>query len=158
MKKYLVIALCLVMSIFFVSCTIEDTDPTDKTETKTEETAQTEEAKQVDIKIKSHSLSKDYADKDVLVIEYTFINNTDKANSFTLLCNDNIFQNGIECSNLVIGCDEVDSQKWLTDVKPGVEFTLKVGYLLNDLESPVEVEVTSLFGDEIYLEETINLK
>ncbi len=160
MKKLLIFALCIFMLVFFVSCTFEenptDTNPTDTNPT---DTAQTEEVKKdVDLTIKSHSLSKDYADKDVLVIEYTFVNNTDKANSFTLLCNDKVFQNGIECSNLVIGCDEIDSQKSLTDVKPGIEFTLTVGYLLNDLESPVEIEVTDLFGDVNYLQETIALK
>lgn len=113
--------------------------------------------KDVEITIAGTSLGKDYASKDILIVEYKFTNNTSKAESFTLLCQDKAFQNGIECSSSVIS-DAIDSQKQLNDVKPGTTYTLKVGYELQDVSSPVDIEITSLFGGEKYLTQQVKLK
>ena len=108
------------------------------------------------ITIVSHSLSKDYEDKDVLVIEYAYTNIEDEAMSFLHTCQNNVFQNGIECSSSVMGCDEIDIQPLYNDVQPGATYNIKVGYLLQDMTN-AHVVITDFFGNKTLLEETIDL-
>lgn len=129
-----------------------------------EESSSTEELSQDTVsdsefafEIVSTSLSKDYNNADVLVVEYNYTNNSDKATSFTFACQDKVFQNGIECDSTVIGCDEVDTQTELNDIQPGTTYTLKVGYHLQDTTTPVQIQVTDLFGTETFIDETITL-
>lgn len=83
-------------------------------------------------------------------------NTEDKEISFMAQFNDKVFQNGIECSSTVIGCDEIDSQKQMNDIQPGTVYNLKIGYLLQD-NTTANVVVSSLFGDTTYLNENIDL-
>lgn len=109
------------------------------------------------IKIADHKLSKDYAGKDVLVVNYEFYNGEKKAKGFSYMFTDKAFQNGVECDSTVIGCDDVDTQTQLNEVQPGISYTVYVGYHIADM-SDVEIEVTDLFGSNSYLNETISLK
>ncbi|MBD5143174.1 MAG: DUF5067 domain-containing protein [Oscillospiraceae bacterium] len=124
--------------------------------TTVEAISETESEQESNITIVSHSLSKDYEDKDVLVIEYAYTNVKDDATSFSFACQDSVFQNGIECSSTIFGCDEVDVQQQLNDVQPGVTYNLKVGYLLQDMTN-AHVVITDLFGNKTLLDETIDL-
>lgn len=108
------------------------------------------------VEIVSTAMSTDYEGKSVLVVEYNFTNNSDETKSFTFACQDKVFQNGIECDSSVIGCDDVDSQMQLTDIQPGTTYTLKVGYHAEP-GIPVDIQITSLFGDETYLEQTVEI-
>ena len=124
--------------------------------TTVEAISETESEQESNITIVSHSLSKDYEDEDVLVIEYAYTNVKDDATSFSFACQDSVFQNGIECSSTIFGCDEVDVQQQLNDVQPGVTYNLKVGYLLQDMTN-AHVVITDLFGNKTLLDETIDL-
>ena len=44
----------------------------------------------------------------------------------------------------------------LTDIQPGTTYTLKVGYHAES-GAPVDIQITSLFGDETYLEQTVEI-
>lgn len=114
------------------------------------------ETNETTVKILSWSLSKDFADADVLVVNYEFYNGDNKSNAFAYMFTDTAYQGGVECDDLVVGCDEVDAQTQLDKIKPGVAYTVKVGYHIKDM-SDVEVEVKSLFGNKEYLKETIKL-
>lgn len=129
----------------------------EETEKESEE-PETEAKKSDDspVKILSHSLSKDYNGKDVLVVEYSWTNTDDEETSFTFAVADKAFQNGVECDSTVIGCDEIDSQKQLADITPGTTLTLKVGYHISD-NTNVTIKCTDLFGSKTLLEETIDL-
>ena len=124
--------------------------------TTVEAISETESEQESNITIVSHSLSKDYEDEDVLVIEYAYTNVKDDATSFSFACQDSVFQNGIECSSTIFGCDEVDVQQQLNVVQPGVTYNLKVGYLLQDMTN-AHVVITDLFGNKTLLDETIDL-
>lgn len=130
--------------------TPEETVPektTEETETPTEES---------NISIVSHSIGKDYEGKDVLIIEYAWTNTDDDATSFSFAVQDKVYQNGIECSSTVIGCDEIDSQQQLNDVQPGTTYNLKVGYVLQDMTN-ANVVVTKTWSDDKLLDEIIEL-
>ena len=124
----------------------------EETEVPTEE-----ETSEFEFAIKSTSLSKNYDDTDVLVIEYDFTNNSDKATSFTFACQDTVFQDGVEGDSIKVICDDVDAQQQLNDIQPGKTYTLKVGYSVPDINKPVDVVITDLFGSETFLEQTIEL-
>ena len=130
-----------------------------ETEAQAETEAQTEKPAsdaKFAFEIVSTAMSTDYEGKSVLVVEYNFTNNSDETTSFTFACQDKVFQNGIECDSSVIGCDDVDSQMQLTDIQPGTTYTLKVGYHAES-GAPVDIQITSLFGDETYLEQTVEI-
>ena len=112
-------------------------------------------AESKDIKVASWKLSKDYNGKDVLVIEYEWTNTETEAANFMTTFTDTVYQNGVECSSTVIGCDDVDAQKQMNDVKPGVTYNIAVGYLLQD-KTDANVVVKKLFGDEV-INETVEL-
>ena len=142
--------------------TTEQITENETTQAETEELttietiSEAESEQESNITIVSHSLSRDYEDKDVLVIEYAYTNIKDDATSFSFACQDSVFQNGIECSSTIFGCDEVDVQQQLNDVQPGVTYNLKVGYLLQDMTN-AHVVITDLFGNKTLLDETIDL-
>ena len=139
--------------------TVAEAETQGETEAQAETEAQTEKPAsdaKFAFEIVSTAMSTDYEGKSVLVVEYNFTNNSDETTSFTFACRDKVFQNGIECDSSVIGCDDVDSQMQLTDIQPGTTYTLKVGYHAES-GAPVDIQITSLFGDETYLEQTVEV-
>ena len=129
--------------------TVAEAETQGETEAQAETEAQTEKPAsdaKFAFEIVSTAMSTDYEGKSVLVVEY----------NFTFACQDKVFQNGIECDSSVIGCDDVDSQMQLTDIQPGTTYTLKVGYHA-EAGAPVDIQITSLFGDETYLEQTVEI-
>lgn len=176
MKKFLMLICTLTMIISCVSCGESDEESSIATEVITETETETEEEmesavettvqeettepetktiKESNITIVSHSLGKDYEDKDILIIEYAYTNIEDEPTSFSFACQDSVFQNGVECSSTVI-CDEVDTQQQLNDVQPGITYNLKVAYSLQDMTNATVV-IKDLFGTETLLEQTIDL-
>lgn len=102
-------------------------------------------------------VAEDYAGDPVAVVTYTFTNNSDKATSFMVALRPQVFQNGVEL-NTAIGSDW-DSEKYMSDVKPGSSSTVEIGYSLED-KSDLTVEVTELisFNDTVLAESTFSLK
>lgn len=102
-----------------------------------------------DVKVLNYSIETDDLGKDFLLVEYEFTNHTEKAQSFAWSVNDKVFQNGIECDDLTVWSDLIDSNATQNEIKPEVQYTLKKGYLLADKESPVVIECSPLisFGD-----------
>lgn len=119
-------------------------------------TVQADDSQETYVKIVNHFLSKDYEDKDILVVEYEFYNGSDEPESFVWNFSDKAFQNGIECDDMVFGCDDIDSQRSMNEIQPGTTYTVSAGYHLSDM-SDVTIEVTDLFGDTKYISETISL-
>lgn len=166
--------LCMIAAIS-VGCTSEDSSESESAaESVAEESVETvedsseeeteapteapTEAQEFAFEITGTSLSKDYDDSDVLVVTYNFTNNSDSATSFSFACQDTAFQNGVECDSTIISCPEIDAQQQLNDIQPGTTYTLNVGYHLQDLTSPVTIQVTDLFGDETFLDQEITLQ
>lgn len=102
-----------------------------------------------DVKVLSYSIETDDLGKDFLLVEYEFTNHTDKSQSFAWSIDDKAFQNGVECDDLTVWSDLVDSNAAQNEIKPEVQYKLKKGYLLSDKESPVVIECSPLisFGD-----------
>ncbi len=162
MKKLIVLLLSVSLILCCAGCFSDDstggnTDGDTPSETKSTIAANDEsEKKDLEISVVSTRIGKDFEDKPILLVEYEFINHTEEANSFTFLCQDTAFQNGVECSNTVIS-DDVDSEQQLNEVKPETPYKLTVGYKLQDTTTDVEIEITDLLGNETYLTQTVSL-
>ena len=102
-----------------------------------------------DVKVLNYSIETDDLGKDFLLVEYEFTNHTEKAQSFAWSVDDKAFQNGIECDDLTVWSDLIDSNATQNEIKPEVQYKLKKGYLLADKESPVVIECSPLisFGE-----------
>lgn len=124
------------------------------------ETAQAEQsapASDYAVTIDDGRLAEDYEGNPVIVVTYTFTNNSEDATSFGVALRPQVFQNGVELST-AIGSDW-DSEKYLSDVKPGSSSTVEIGYSLEG-DSDVTVEVTELisFNDTVLAQSTFSLK
>lgn len=108
----------------------------------------------ISIKIANWRIGK-YDDKDVLIIEYEWTNNSDKAKSFVYSVNDKVFQNGIECAT-PYGYSEIDTQKQLAEIKPGITYNVEAAYILQD-KTAASVELTDFLGSTMYLHQVIDL-
>ena len=95
-------------------------------------------------------------EQPVLLVEYSFKNNTDEAKSWMFSVSDKAFQNGIECGGTVYH-DDINSEMQMNDVRPGYATTLTVGYPLYDTTSPVEIEVTEYILDDYITGTIVNL-
>lgn len=117
---------------------------------------QAEAAAEYAVTIDGCRVTEDYQGAPVAVVTYTFTNNSDDATSFMVALRPQVFQNGVEL-NTAIGSDW-DSEKYLSDVKPGSSSTVEIGYALEDT-SDVTVEVTELisFDDTILAEATFSV-
>ncbi|MEQ2441228.1 DUF5067 domain-containing protein [Solibaculum intestinale] len=110
----------------------------------------------VSVKILGSSVSTDYSGDNILIVEYEFTNNSDRERNFMTTCDDKAYQNGVECGSAYV-VSGVDAQAEMNDLKPGATMTLKSAYKLQDTTTPVEIEIKQYFGNDVFLEETINL-
>lgn len=110
------------------------------------------------IKIGSAKKEKDYSGKDVLIVTYTWTNNSDEEQMFSSAFNITAYQNGIECDSFVL-VDEIDSKKSITNIKPGVSYEVQDAYALNGNDDVViEVKEWFSFDDEVKVTKTFSLE
>lgn len=93
--------------------------------------------------IEAAQFATDYEGKKVIVVDFTFTNNSSKPASFLFSLNAQAYQGGIELDNLVIGVEGIDAALSHADIKPGTTVTVQQPYILRD-DSPVTVEVEEL--------------
>lgn len=138
------------------------------TATQTEQTEASEDASSASsaqpakeakytVSIDECSSATDYKNNAVVVITYTFTNNSDDSANFMTAISDKVFQNGVELES-AIGAG-IDSQDSMKDIKPGSSITLQKAYVLDDKESEIVVECSELFSfdDTLLAEHTFSL-
>lgn len=138
------------------SATAEDTQDTSD-DAAQDETAQDEEDSNEDsgIVIKSCKAGKDYSGKKTAVITIEWTNNTDDSQAFFTEYSYTAYVDGEEADR-TFG----SGKGWYEDqtkIKPGKNKTIKLMYDW-DGKSDIEFEVTSLFGFEDILSETLAVK
>lgn len=107
------------------------------------------------ISIVSHSFSKDNNGNDLLVLEYTWTNTADTAESFVFSVFDKVYQNGVECP-LSYKCDEIDYENMWKDVQLEDTINIKMAYVLQDM-TDVNVTAGEQVGGSELLDEIIEL-
>lgn len=93
------------------------------------------------VKYVGATLGKDYESKDCVIITYEFTNNEEEAKSFIFAVGDKPFQNGIELLSALM-VEGVDAQESMKDIKSGATIEVKKAYILADLESDIELELS----------------
>lgn len=96
------------------------------------------------IDVVSWEVTTDRRNNNVLIVEYSFSNVSEETEEWYLNIDDTAFQNGVECDTLVFH-DEVDSSDQMKKIKPGASTTLKIGYVLENTTSDVEIECYKFF-------------
>lgn len=111
-----------------------------------------------DLKVVGWQISSDYKGNPVVVIEYQYTNKDSDPHDFRWTFNDTVYQNGIECDSMVIGCkvetDNIDSK-----IQTGTTINIKQAYELHDTTSPVNivVEDSLIFNDTEIINANINI-
>lgn len=95
----------------------------------------------------------------ILVVTYSFTNNSDEARSFGYSISDKAYQNGVELGDVYssYGIDGYDFTTSNSDIKPGVTVEVQEAYELYDETTPVELELSRYLSDNVDYTYTINL-
>lgn len=105
------------------------------------------------VTVKNSKIESDYEGKSVLLVTYSFTNNSDKSASMAYSISDKAFQNGVELSPVYMtyGIDDYNLEDHDKELKPGVALDIKRGYYLNDSETVVNIELSELisFSDDV---------
>jgi len=95
--------------------------------------------------VKDYVLSKDDGGNDVIIINYDFSNSGTEGKSFSFSASTKAFQDGIELSNVSLYHNEYyNYENSSKEVKDGATIPVQQAYKINNLTSPVEIEVTNL--------------
>lgn len=92
----------------------------------------------------------------VLVVDFEFTNNFVEAASFSYLCKDTAYQNGIECENDTEAAGTTPNLLSV-QVQPGATKKISIGYKLKDKSSAVEIEIKDWLSGEFLLRQIITL-
>ena len=102
------------------------------------ETAQSDYAVTID----GARVAENYNGEKVVVVTFTFTNNSDDAQAFLYATSVDVYQNGVELDLAFLTDIESNGSN---KIKPGASITTEQAYLLNDM-SDIEVEVSELFS------------
>lgn len=98
------------------------------------------------VSILDATLSKDYKDKDAIIVTYDFTNNGENETSFMVAISAKAYQDGIELESAIIMDDDFSSEDQMKNIKPGATLTVQKAYVLDNNTSPVEIEVEELIS------------
>ncbi len=104
--------------------------------------------------IDSCRLAKDYEGKPVVIVKYTFTNNSDEnSTAFSFAFDDVVYQNGIGLNESYFVADSANynSNDQLKEIKKGATLDVEVAYELNDTTTDINVEIKELisFNDKV---------
>ena len=113
------------------------------------------------VEIKSCRMAKSYDDKPVVIVTYSFTNNSEEAAAFYLTFEDQVYQNGIGLNKAYVLDDSANysGDNQTKEIKTGATLDVDVAYELNDTTTDLEVEVKelSLFGDDKIVKRTFEI-
>lgn len=84
-------------------------------------------------------------EKNILVVTYSFTNDSDDSQAFMYAITDKLFQNGVELGTVYSSWgmeEEYNFDNKSKEIKPGITLDVQCAYELNDLTTNVEVEIT----------------
>lgn len=88
---------------------------------------------------------------DVIIIKYSFTNNSDDSESFNLAVTDTVYQGGMSLTETYVLSSEAnyDYDNKSRKIKSGATVEIEIAYKLEDTTTDIEVEIKdgSLFGD-----------
>lgn len=143
MKKLLAMVVCLVMCLSFVACSGKEEGPVNSVVPPDEKTTGS-----VSIEIISAKLVKDTQDKDAVVVEYKFKNETQKDLAFKFSTKVTIKQGAETLKNAIVTpSDTFDSGTATKYAKPKEEVKVQVAYSVVDTKTPLDITVKPSQGE-----------
>ena len=108
------------------------------------------------VSIDGSTVTTDYQGAPAIIVDYTFTNNSDDANSFAVACSQKAFQNGVQLETAIVSEDLGNG--YMAEIKPGATTTARMAYSLTD-QSDVTVEVEKLISldDTVLAEATFSV-
>lgn len=98
------------------------------------------------VEIQSATLTQDFTGNPVIVISYSWTNNSSETTSPFFSISTSVFQDGIRLNSTVLMDNSMyDSRMFTADVRPGTTVNVQEAFALNNTTSPVEVEITEAF-------------
>lgn len=112
------------------------------------------------VEVKSAKLAKDVSDNPIIVVTYSFTNNSDDSIAFDTIIDDKAFQDGVELGFVYTswGVDGLDFETKRKEIKPGVTYDVTCAYELNDQSTPVDIELYRYFKDEPFYKYRVIIK
>ena len=164
MKKIKILSVIL-LSLLFVLFAMGSGEDTSTEQDQGSAVVATEEADNSSIgdykvEILDSRMAKDYAGNDVIIIKYSFTNNSDTPTAFYTAFEDNAYQNDIGLNDAILVEDsaEYSADNQTKDIKTGATLEVEVAYELNDTPSDVVVEVTEFLGfDDTVITKTFKI-
>lgn len=97
--------------------------------------------------IKDFAIVKDWEDKDALLVNFDFTNNSEDSATFMMSILTKAFQDGVELETTFLSSDnELYDDNSSKEIKTGVTLDVSSVFLLDNTDSPVEVEVSEAFS------------
>ena len=113
------------------------------------------------VDLKDSRVTSDPSGNNILIVTYTFTNNSEEAQAFSYAVTDTAFQNGVELGMVLTsyGIDGLSFDEKLKEIKPGVSLDVQCAYELNDDTTDVQIELQPFvsFSDEADVTFTITL-
>lgn len=164
MKKIKILSVIL-LSLLFVLFAMGSGEDTSTEQDQGSAVVATEEADNSSIgdykvEILDSRMAKDYAGNDVIIIKYSFTNNSDTPTAFYTAFDDNAYQNDIGLNDAFVLDDsaEYSADNQTKEIKKGATLEVEVAYELNDTTSDVVVEVTEFLGfDDTVITKTFKI-
>lgn len=163
MKKTLIIILCIIGGLGLLlggcmaGCAIIGTSDVD-TSVDTTTTTTVEEVENTSdeglfgdykVEVVGARMSKDYEDKDCVIITYNFTNYSSESAAFWSNFSDIVYQNGVGLNEVyVLKNNDADLDSNMKEVKDGASVIVEEAYELNDTVTDLEIEITDIFGLE----------
>ena len=117
-----------------------------------------------DVTIDNVTVTDDGDGNNIVVIDYTFTNDSDEATSFSMAVEEELFQDGVQLQSGYLPYnhpmyDEIDSSNSYTDIKAGASIQVREVYELKS-DSNVEIKLTdrSSFDNAVIMEKEIQVK
>lgn len=99
------------------------------------------------ISLNSYEIVEDYEGNPTIVLNMGYTNNSDYASPFYAAIEVTVFQDGIELESAYFIDDSiVDSTSSMLNVMPGAGHAVTEAFVLSNSTSPVEIEITEMFG------------
>ena len=131
----------------------------DEIETKIQDTEGTVDDYYV--KITNYTISKNTDDKDIIIIDLDWTNNSSETTAFIYALYYQAFQNGYELEDLAhYGENEFDYEGYnLKDleIEPGKTKSIRIAYLLENITDEIKFEITDSDDEEI-VKKTFSIK
>lgn len=169
-KKKWWIAIIVIVAVFLffwlIGITDDDSTPTAGNDiSQTKITASRNEKPEGTIgnyivTIKDSRVTTDPSGNDILIVTYSYTNNSDEAKAMHYTISDKLFQNGVELGDVwsSYGIDGYSFDNETKEIKPGITLDVQIAYKLNDTTTDVDVEIYDYWEHLEPVTYTISLK